>query len=269
MPGDELTCARKAEIDYICVAADLLQRMMSELKCLETNNSRLTLSLAAAGHDLRQRLHGLLRTVDLLTVAEDATVAAELSIKAKALIHRLAGELEQLVFQSGRDQRSSVPPKHCFDISVVLNQLELDWQEEAAAKRLDFEVVPTEAIVESDQSLLAVIMNNIVGNAVRHTTCGGVRLDSTIEDQHLVLAVADSGPGISDAEFHLSYGGSPRSRDLSAGLGQGLSIARRTAEVLGHNLAVVTAPEKGTCVRLYVPLAGQGYDTTTRARAMF
>jgi len=210
MPSDELTCAPTGEIDYICVAADLLQRMMSELKCLETNNSRLTLSLAAAGHDLRQRLHGLLRTVDLLTVAEDATVAAELSIKAKALIHRLAGELEQLVFQSGH--------------------------EEAAAKRLDFEVVPTEAIVESDQGL---------------------------------LAVADTGPGISDAEFHLSYGGSPRCRDLSAGLGQGLSIARRTAEVLGHNLAVVTAPEKGTCVRLYVPLAGQGYDTTTRARAMF
>jgi signal transduction histidine kinase len=174
MPSDELTTAPNPEVDYISIAADLLRQMMSELKCLETNNSRLTLAMATAGHDLRQRLHGLLRTVDLLTAADDATAAAELSIKAKALIHRLAGELEQLVFQAGRDHRRPAPPKHCFDISLVLNQIELDWLDEAAAKRLHFEVVPTEAIVESERSLLSVIMNNIVGNAVRYTACGGV-----------------------------------------------------------------------------------------------
>jgi signal transduction histidine kinase len=257
MPSDELTNAPNTEVDYICIAADLLGQMMSELKCLETNNSRLTLAMATAGHDLRQRLHGLLRTVDLLTAADDATAAAELSTKAKALIHRLAGELEQLVFQAGRDHRRPAPPKHRFDISLVLNQIELDWLDEAAAKRLHFEVVPTEAIVESERSLLCVIMNNIVGNAVRYTACGGVRLDSTIEDQHLVLAVRDTGPGIPNTELHLSCASSPRFRELSAGLGQGLSIARRTAEVLGHNLAVVSTPDKGTCVRLYVPLAAQ------------
>jgi signal transduction histidine kinase len=257
MLSDELTSRPKAEIDYICIAADLLQRMMSELKCLETNNSRLTLAMASAGHDLRQRLHALLRTVDLLTSADDATVAADLNTKAKALIHRLAGELEQLVFHAGRDHRVPAPPKHCFDISLVLNQIERDWLDEAAAKRLHFEVAPTEAVVESDRSLLGAIMNNIVGNAVRYTACGEVRLDSTIEDQYLVLAVKDTGPGIPDAELRLSYGGSPGMRELSAGLGQGLSIARRAAEALGHNLAVVTAPDRGTCVRLYVPLAAQ------------
>ena len=257
MPSDELASPPNAEVDYICIAADLLQRMMSELNCLETNNSRLTLATAAAGHDLRQRLHGLLRTVDLLTAADDTTVAAELSTKAKALIHRLAGELEQLVFQAGRDHRRPAPPNHCFEISLVLNQVELDWLEEAAAKSLHFEVVPTEAVVESERSLLSVIMNNVVGNAVRYTASGGVRVDSTIEDQYLVLAVRDTGPGISDAELRLAYASSPRFRELSAGLGQGLSIARRTAEVLGHNLAVVSAPDKGTCVRLYVPLAAR------------
>jgi signal transduction histidine kinase len=257
MLSDEVASPPNAEIDYICIAADLLQRMMSELKCLETNNSRLTLAMATAGHDLRQRLHGLLRTVDLLTSTDDASVAAELNTKAKALIHRLAGELEQLVFEAGRDHRVPAPPKHCFDISLVLNQIELDWLDEAAAKCLHFEVAPTEAIVESERSLLGAIMDNIVGNAVRYTACGEVRLDSTIEDQFLVLAVRDTGPGIPDAEMRFSYGSSPRLRELSAGLGQGLSIARRAAEVLGHNLAVVTAPDKGTCVRLYVPLAAQ------------
>jgi hypothetical protein len=39
-------------IDYICVAADLLTKMMSELQSLQVNNRRLTLAMATAGHDL-------------------------------------------------------------------------------------------------------------------------------------------------------------------------------------------------------------------------
>ena len=49
--------AHEAEIDYICIAGDLLRRMMSELQEAVANNSRLALAMATAGHHLRQRLH--------------------------------------------------------------------------------------------------------------------------------------------------------------------------------------------------------------------
>ena len=59
------------ETDYICVAADLLSKMMSELQSLDLNNRRLTLAMASAGHDLRQRLQILLVIVELLTSTKD------------------------------------------------------------------------------------------------------------------------------------------------------------------------------------------------------
>ena len=71
----------------------------------------------------------------------------------------------------------------------------------------------------------------------------------------MTLAVADTGPGISDDDLQRSYRFSPRLGALSEGMGLGLSIARKTAEMLGHEFNLTTGLNSGTCVRLYVPLA--------------
>jgi hypothetical protein len=75
------------QVDYICVAADLLQKMMSALQCVTADKTR---------HDLRQRLHVLRQTVALLTVSRDAVRSIELTELAKALIVPLARDLERL-----------------------------------------------------------------------------------------------------------------------------------------------------------------------------
>jgi len=249
------------DTDYICVAADLLSKMMSELQSLELNNRRLTLAMASVGHDLRQRLHILLGTVELLTSTEDEVRSAELGQRAKALIFRLAGELEQLACQAERDDCRASPSTHCFGISKLLEEIKNDWEPEAAAKYLRFSVDPADCLVESDQRLLAAIMNNVVGNAVRHTAQGGVTVASAIEGQYLILAVSDTGPGISDEDLRRSFRFSSRVGGLNEGMGLGLSIARKTAEILGHEFEVSTGINGGTCVRLYVPLAHCKYNS--------
>ena len=250
------------ETDYICVAADLLSKMMSELQSLDLNNRRLNLAMASAGHDLRQRLHVLLGIVELLTSTKDEVRSAELGQRAKSLIFRLAGELEQLAFQAQPDDRCACPSAHCFAISKLLAEIKSDWEAEAAAKQLRFSVDQADYLVESDQRLLAIIMNNVVGNAVKHTVEGGVTVESTIEGQYLNLAVSDTGPGISDENLRRSFSLSSRMGGLNEGMGLGLSIARKTAEILGHEFEVSTGMNGGTCVRLYVPLAARRkYDS--------
>src|SRR5258708_472257 len=140
MSRQAVSSPRFADTDYICVATDLLTKMMSELKSLEVHNQRLTLAMAAAGHDLRQRLHMLLGTVELLTLAKDEGRSAQLSQRAKSLIFRLAGELEQLAFQAEREHSRTSPSLCCFVISNLLGQLKNDWDSEAAAKYLQFSV---------------------------------------------------------------------------------------------------------------------------------
>ena len=243
------------EIDYICIATDLLARLTSDLRSLEANNAALTLAMATAGHDLRQGLQTLVATLDLLARTDDTGRAADLIQRAKALIFRQARELEQLVVQANADRSHAVLTMQRFVVSSVLERIHGDWRAEAAAKHLRFVVDQTDYVVESDQRLLSVILNNIVGNAVRHTSSGRVSVNSTIDGPCLWLVVTDTGPGIPEEVLQHSYRFTPRALGSNLGLGIGLSIARKTAEVLGHDLDITSTANVGTCVRLSLPLA--------------
>jgi hypothetical protein len=243
--------------DYTCVATDLLGRITSEMKALKVSNQRLTLAMVAAGHDLRQRLHLLLATVELLASTKGALRSAELNQRAKSLIIGLAGELEQLAVQAGEKGPSGARSPHCFAISDLLGELKCDWEAEAARKCLRFSIDQPDCRVYSDRQLLTVILNNLVGNAVQHTAKGCVTVSSTIEGSCAILAVSDTGPGISHEDLCRSFSLSSRSGRSKQGMGLGLSIARKSAEMLGHEFNVSTPVSGGTCIRLHIPLAVQ------------
>jgi signal transduction histidine kinase len=252
-----MNASQFTQIDYICVAAGLLENMMSEFDALKINNQRLTLAMASAGHDLRNRLHTLLGTVEMLTTAHDAVRTAQLSQRARSLIFRLAQELEELARQAEKDYPYSAPVTHRFAISSLLGQVKTEWECEAQSKQLRFSVAQPDCLVQSDKRLLTTIMDNVVGNAIRYTSQGRVSVESTIEGQFLILAVTDTGPGISQDDLHRSLRFSSRSGGEKEGMGLGLCIARKSAELLGHAFDVTTAPNCGTCVRLHLPLAEQ------------
>jgi signal transduction histidine kinase len=243
------------EVDYVCVSTNLMTKMMSELQSLRVHNQWLTLGLATAGHDLRGRLQTLMGTIELLSVSRDALRTADLSRRAKSMILRLAQELEQLAYQAEKPAEHAVPSTYSFLLSSLLAKLRNDWQPIAERKYLAFNVVETDCIVESDQRLLGVILDNVVGNAVRHTLQGGVLVATQIEQELLVLTVSDTGPGISAQDLQRSHSFNARCGGLDQGMGLGLCIARKTAELLGHRFDVSTGAHLGTCIRLYVPLA--------------
>src|ERR1700677_3070113 len=88
------------EVAYICIAVDLLGQMMVELQRGELSNSQLAPTIAAARVGIRQRLDLLLQTTESLLAAEEPTRETDLVRRAKLLIHRLAGEMEQLAIQA-------------------------------------------------------------------------------------------------------------------------------------------------------------------------
>jgi signal transduction histidine kinase len=244
-----------AEANDICASVESLSTLISNIQSLEANNQRLTLAMTTAGHDLRRRLHVLLSTIELLTVTAERSRRIELNQRAKSLIFSLAAELEQLAVQAQCEHSRAVPAVYSFVISSLLGQLKSDWECEAAAKGLHFSVADANYPVQSDQRLLAVIMNNLVSNAVRHTVRGSVTVCGTIEGQFLVLSVEDTGPGISHEDIRRSFGFSARLRGFEKGMGLGLSIARKTAAMLGHEFIVATDASGGTRIRLCVPVA--------------
>jgi hypothetical protein len=139
--------SNQAEVDYICIAADLLRRMMSELQSAIAGNATLGLGLAMASveHNLSQRLHLLLCTVELLSMAESPAQAGDLARHAKAMIFQLANELEDLALQAERDLTLSFVSMRPFEFSPILEPAPRDWRFGVSEKCWDLKITQTSA----------------------------------------------------------------------------------------------------------------------------
>jgi hypothetical protein len=123
MQGRVLTIPQRSEVHYIGLAADLAGAMIRELQYLEANNGRLALSIPTAGACAQQQLLSLLRIIEWLGLTRDAEHAVELIAHAKALLLRLAGELERLAAAAECDFKCSTPPWGRLGISSMSNKL--------------------------------------------------------------------------------------------------------------------------------------------------
>ena len=112
-----------------------------------------------------------------------------------------------------------------------------------------------ETIVELDPELTARIVDNLLSNALRHTPKGtAVRVEVSRHDDGVLLAVDDSGPGIPDAEKEAVF--EPfqrRAKSTVGGLGLGLFVVRKFAEIQGGRAWVEDAPGGGAAFRVLLP----------------
>jgi len=108
-------------------------------------------------------------------------------------------------------------------------------------------------------TLLGRVLRNLVENAIRYTKSGHIRLSCRLIEDRLRIEVEDSGIGIPPEqldrifdEFHQV--GNP-ARDRTQGLGLGLAIVRRIADLLGHWVEVRSRPGGGSTFSIDLPLA--------------
>jgi CheY-like chemotaxis protein len=132
--------------------------------------------------------------------------------------------------------------------------------EAARAKGLNLRLRDGGLAVHADPVLLEQVVRNLVSNAVRHTERGSVLLSARRRGAgEVLLQVWDSGPGIPPEQQSLVFEefvqlGNP-ARDASRGLGLGLSLVRRAAEVMRAPLTLRSVPGRGSCFSLRLPLA--------------
>jgi hypothetical protein len=119
MPNRVLTTAQRSEVHYIAVAADLAAAMIRELECLQSDNDHLALLMAAAGLSAQRRLVSLVSVIESLTLAPNAEEVPNLIAHAKALLLRLADELEQLSSAAAYDFERPAPRWDRFEIASI------------------------------------------------------------------------------------------------------------------------------------------------------
>jgi len=214
---------------------------------------------AAASHDLRQPAQALgLFVTRLERDARNSTLLPrirQLALSVKTL-QAMLDELLDYSRLSGGVYRTEARP---VQAAGLIDTLVEEFRAAAAERHLDLRARVTDCWLQTDPVLLKRLLINLVSNALRYTDHGGVLIACRAHRSHALIEVWDTGIGIPDDQIahvfeELVQLGNPE-RDPGKGLGLGLSIVRRTADLLCHPLIVHSRVGRGSCFRLTVPLA--------------
>jgi PAS domain S-box-containing protein len=135
----------------------------------------------------------------------------------------------------------------------------------AANKSLDFQILcalRVDTVLFGDLTRIQQIITNLLGNAIKFTDTGNVRLSITRDRENLRFDIADTGCGIPAEELITIFDwfyrcNSPSSRKIP-GSGLGLSIAKKLAELMGGKIAAASVVGEGTTFTAQLPLFQHG-----------
>jgi two-component system OmpR family sensor kinase len=214
--------------------------------------------IADAAHELRTPITALSLQAENLDRVKLPKESLDRLSALKTGIRRTAHLLEQLLALAKYDAgRAPQAPPTAFD--DIVKEVVADFMPRAQARAVDlgFERID-HVCVAADGTALAVLVRNLVDNALSHTPDGG-RIDIGLfrHCNHAVLRIEDSGPGIPEAElvrvFEPFYRGG---WSMGEGTGLGLPIVRRVAETLGGSVVLenILAPDRtGLRVDVRIP----------------
>ena len=233
------------------------QRAEASLAREEKANLAKSRFLAAASHDLRQPLHSLrlfTATLEMQTRnSEHKTLVRQIDSSAKSLEELFNALLDISKLDAGT---IDVERNHIY-LDRMLTQLEGEFTPLAKKKNLDFSVQFDGQVVDTDALLLERLIRNLVGNAFRYTKEGMVRVTSELKDGRVWILISDTGIGIAQAdqgrvfEEFVQLGNTER--DRSQGIGLGLSIVKRLADLLDVKLQLTSSEGAGSTFRIGVP----------------
>jgi signal transduction histidine kinase len=124
--------------------------------------------------------------------------------------------------------------------------------------KLGIEVSPELPIGKGDERRIVQVLLNLLGNALKFTEAGEVTVRVTTADDAFLVAVSDSGPGISEADqekiFEEFQQADSSSTKQKSGTGLGLAIAKRIIEMHGGRIWVESSLGKGSTFWFTLPL---------------
>jgi signal transduction histidine kinase/CheY-like chemotaxis protein len=266
--GDELDAlgaqfnrmAERLEESYATLEAKIAERTAQ----LAAAGEAKTRFLAAASHDLRQPMHALALTVGELRETVQAPELAVLARRIDRSVDALEDLLDALLDISKLDAGAIRAERRAFPLQPLLERLGDEFAAAAEAKGLRLRVAPTSLWTESDPALLGRCLLNLAANAVRYTRAGGVVVGVRRRGTEAEIVVADSGIGIAAADrariFEEFYQAGNRERDRTKGLGLGLALVDRIAQLLGHAITVRSRVGRGSAFGVRVPVVAPRGD---------
>ncbi|HLI10664.1 MAG TPA: PAS domain-containing sensor histidine kinase [Alphaproteobacteria bacterium] len=229
-----------------------LRRALEELTEADAAKSR---KMTVAAHDLRQPLHVILSAAELIRKRAGDPQIQRFLANVDLAVGQLTKGLDELLHAAKLEGRELQPRRQVLRLAEILEAVGRQWRPEAERKGLRLATVATSAEAESDPDMLRTILDNLVGNAIKYTTAGGVLIGCRPRGRSIHVQVVDSGSGIPADSLEAIFDEFYRlDAAHGQGLGLGLAIVRQTAALLDHPVIVKSQPGKGSNFTVVLPL---------------
>lgn len=238
-----------------------LDRRRQVAEELSSNKSRM---LASVSHDIRSPLSAITLMAQVLrrsaddpeTAAKVPYLAQRLQANALSAAELVAEVLDISSIDAGQVEvhESDFPLAELFDEQC--RSLAPLAEDKGLSLTTDTSSVPF--WIRADRLKLARVLGNLVSNSIKFTETGEVSLSAELEnDGSLEIRVADTGVGIAKEHLERIFDEFTQlqdpNRDRKKGWGLGLAICRRLTEVIGGQIAVESAPGRGSVFSIRFP----------------
>jgi two-component system, sensor histidine kinase len=218
--------------------------------------------VAMMSHEIRTPLHGLMATIDML---RDEPLSAEgrhrigiARVSARTLLN-IANDILDL----SRIEAGAFPLEHePFHLASVLREVVDEARARAQSLGLDLRTTTEGSLPRSfigDPARIKQILANLLSNALKFTTAGGVSLHARYDGRVCIIDVVDTGDGVPedkrDVIFDPFVQVESKVSRRAGGAGLGLPISRRLSEAMGGNLVLVNSGASGSTFRVTLALA--------------
>ncbi len=254
------TAALQREIASHARTDEALQQAKRQADSANQAKSRYITTIS---HELRTPLNSILGYAQLLE--EDEAMPAHrrqaVSVIRRGGDHLLSlieGTLDIARIESGKLALDVRPMRFADGLAEIARLFEL----QAAGKGLQFSFAVDGTLpvaVRADEKRLRQILINLLGNALKFTPSGQVRLHVRYQREMARFEISDTGPGMTADElarvFEPFERGSAASGMSVGSTGLGLTIARMLTELMGGEMTVASQPGQGTAftIRLFLP----------------
>ena len=228
----------------------------AETERIMQQRERLLLTIT---HDIKAPAASIAGFIDLLSEYVDQPKAVgylqNISGSAKHLLQLVSALLDYHKLESGKAERHEVS----FAPAVLISECVAQMQPQAIEKKLKLatDVQVTESMLcRSDAFRIKQIVNNLVGNAIKYTDKGEVRVGVNIANRQLSISVKDTGCGMTPDELQTVFNAFTRLPGAQGkeGVGLGLTITREIVTLLGGNIRVQSTKGKGSTFTVSLPV---------------
>lgn len=262
--------------DQLAAQNSVLSAVNTELRQMDELKSSF---VSVAAHELRNPLASIMGYIELLE--EDQAVFSDEHIHCIKTIRksaqRLLGITNDLLdvtrIESGRLELTLTPTSLVEIVEDVADELQPQLDEKQ--QRLFLDATPELPLAFCDRPRTIQILTNLLSNAIKYTPEEGeimIRLDAEREDGFIVVAVMDTGIGISQQDqqklFRSFFRGSNTHLTRATGAGLGLSITKSLAELQGGQIWLESQLNKGSTFYVSIPADGDQVDQRSRMKMM-